>query len=212
MGKGWDEGFGSMKVGERAMLTIRADYGYGESGSPPKIPGGATLKFEVELLDFREKEKEKWEMSPVEIIQKAKSLKEEGTALFREKKFDDASTKYEDAAKLILDDDEMDDEGNNDEVVPDDDQELYTACWSNAAMCHLKTADNAAAIHASSQVLSVEGYATNVKALYRRDMAYLNSGSLKEAKQDLMAAYKEDNTNKDVRKALAKLKEAHAEA
>lgn len=32
-----------MKQGEVSKLTITADYGYGESGSPPKIPGGATL-------------------------------------------------------------------------------------------------------------------------------------------------------------------------
>jgi len=210
--RGWDEGFGSMRVGERAVLTIRSDYGYGENGSPPKIPGGATLKFEVELLDFREKEKEKWEMSPVEIIQKAKSLKEEGTALFREKKFDDASTKYEDAAKLILDDDEMDDEGNNDEVVPDDDRELYTACWSNAAMCHLKTNGWTDAIRASTMVLNVEGYETNVKALYRRGLAHLNNGSLAEAKRDLMKAHGEDGSNRDVRRAIQKLRKAQADA
>lgn len=37
--KGWDQGVASMKVGEKAMFTIRADYGYGSAGSPPKIPG-----------------------------------------------------------------------------------------------------------------------------------------------------------------------------
>ena len=51
--KAWDVGFASMKKGERAMLTCRADYAYGESGSPPKIPPGATLKFDCELIDWR---------------------------------------------------------------------------------------------------------------------------------------------------------------
>jgi len=51
--KGWDVGVATMKKGEVAKFTIRADYGYGDSGSPPKIPGGATLVFEVELLSWK---------------------------------------------------------------------------------------------------------------------------------------------------------------
>lgn len=50
--KGWDQGVASMVKGELAVLTIKSDYGYGDVGSPPKIPGGATLKFEIELFDF----------------------------------------------------------------------------------------------------------------------------------------------------------------
>lgn len=45
--KGWDLGVATMKKGEICDLTCRADYAYGEAGSPPKIPGGATLNFEV---------------------------------------------------------------------------------------------------------------------------------------------------------------------
>lgn len=40
---GWDLGVATMKKGEVSKLTITADYGYGTSGSPPTIPGGATL-------------------------------------------------------------------------------------------------------------------------------------------------------------------------
>mmetsp|Transcript_11683 Transcript_11683/g.28662 ORF Transcript_11683/g.28662 Transcript_11683/m.28662 type:complete len:590 (-) Transcript_11683:389-2158(-) len=51
--KGWDLGVASMKKGEKAVLACSAPYAYGESGSPPKIPPGATLHFEVELLGWQ---------------------------------------------------------------------------------------------------------------------------------------------------------------
>lgn len=45
--KAWDIGVATMQRGEIAVLTCREDYAYGSAGSPPKIPPGATLIFEV---------------------------------------------------------------------------------------------------------------------------------------------------------------------
>mmetsp|Transcript_33765 Transcript_33765/g.61469 ORF Transcript_33765/g.61469 Transcript_33765/m.61469 type:complete len:543 (+) Transcript_33765:67-1695(+) len=54
--KGWDVGVTTMRKGEIAQFTFSPEYAYGESGSPPTIPGGATLVFEIELLSWVSKD------------------------------------------------------------------------------------------------------------------------------------------------------------
>jgi len=51
--KGWDQGLLGMCIGEKRRLKIPSSLGYGDRGSPPKIPGGATLIFTTELLDIK---------------------------------------------------------------------------------------------------------------------------------------------------------------
>lgn len=49
--RGWDEGVAGMREGGTRMLMIPAEYGYGARGAGNRIPPGASLVFEVELLD-----------------------------------------------------------------------------------------------------------------------------------------------------------------
>jgi FKBP-type peptidyl-prolyl cis-trans isomerase FkpA len=48
----WTEAVQLMKVGGKAQVTCPPELAYGEEGRPPQMPGGATLVFDIELLDI----------------------------------------------------------------------------------------------------------------------------------------------------------------
>ncbi|CAE8591267.1 unnamed protein product [Polarella glacialis] len=99
--KGWDQGICSMKIGEKCILRCSSDYAYGDRGSPPKIPGGATLNFEVELFAFKEKVKTARQMTVEERRAYALKMKDQGTEAFKQQDFATAINRYEDGAEYI---------------------------------------------------------------------------------------------------------------
>jgi peptidylprolyl isomerase len=95
--EGWDRGIMTMKLGEKADLIISSEYGYGDMGSPPKIPGRATLIFTVELIQIADRRPTRWQMSDEELIKVALRQKEDGNLKFKDKRFKEAEGHYRDA-------------------------------------------------------------------------------------------------------------------
>jgi peptidylprolyl isomerase len=213
--KGWDVGFASMKKGEVANLVIKSDYGYGDHGSPPKIPGGATLVFDVELLGFHEKKKEVWEMTTPEKLARGAELKGKGNEMFKAKAYAEALQQYADALyaldNLLSDPNTHDAPGaflecEDPAAAEAECKALIVSCRLNSAAAQLKTGDYGAAAASATAVLEMEGEDANVKALFRRGAARAKFGLLIEAKRDLLQAAKLDPQNKAVRKEYAALK------
>lgn len=71
--KGWDEGIALLHVGDKAILKIPAELGYG-SKEMGKIPANSTLIFEVELLSIKETSKP-YDVKGLDTLKTASGLK-----------------------------------------------------------------------------------------------------------------------------------------
>ena len=80
--KGLERCVGTMRKGETCELICRAEYAYGDAGRPPDVPPGASVRYELELISFVEPKRERFELSPEEVYERALKLKAEGTTAF----------------------------------------------------------------------------------------------------------------------------------
>lgn len=223
--KGWDQGICTMKKGEKAILRARSDYAYGDGGSPPTIPGGATLNFEVELFSWKEKVKTPSQMSAEERMAHATKMKDLGTEALKAKDFATAVNRYEDGVEYITyngshghsghgnghshghshgdqpcsghGDDSDDDEecGETPAELSDEAKQLVIALLNNCAMAKLKAGDPDGARFDCTKCLEYDE--ANVKALFRRAQAKLAVGEFAEAVADAAKVVEIDPQNKE---------------
>ncbi|KAF2309622.1 hypothetical protein GH714_004324 [Hevea brasiliensis] len=203
---GLDRAAATMKIGERAILTINPEYGFGNfevKKDLATIPPSSVLLYEVEMLDFI-KERPPWEMNNQMKIETACRKKEEGNILFKSGKYQRAAKKYDKAADYVVE------EGS----FGDDEQKLVkslrASCWLNGAACGLKLDDFQGAISLCSKVLDIEF--NNVKALYRRAQAYMQTADLVSAELDIKKALEVDPQNREVKSLQTALKQLQAQS
>eukprot|EP01065_Artemidia_motanka_P020861 TRINITY_DN248_c0_g1_i1.p1 TRINITY_DN248_c0_g1~~TRINITY_DN248_c0_g1_i1.p1 ORF type:complete len:511 (+),score=239.30 TRINITY_DN248_c0_g1_i1:76-1533(+) len=199
--KGWDVGVASMLRGERAVLRCRQDYAYGTGGSGASIPGGATLDFDVELFDWKEKEKEEWEMSTEEKIAGATQWKEKGTAAFKGEDWAAALRAYEKGAGLVKN------------FYGDDKEKakpLALALHLNVAAAGLKLKNYSKVVSAAGSALELDEKSS--KALFRRAKAHTGAGDFDKAIADFQRCLEVDPENKEAVRGLSAAKQAEKEA
>jgi peptidylprolyl isomerase len=164
--KGWSVGVATMKVGERAKFTIDAEYGYGDGGSPPKIPGGATLIFDIELLKISKSYK-----SNAEAIAEANELSAAGGERFKEGAFQDAITSYLAALEAIK------------SKYGKDVDEVKLKLHRNLAVSYGKAANWRQSLTYADKVLEKE--ASDPRALLRKVEAHIELGDFDDARKTL---------------------------
>ncbi|SJK86265.1 Cyclophilin type peptidyl-prolyl cis-trans isomerase/CLD [Babesia microti strain RI] len=175
--KGWDICVKSMSVGEKCLVVIQPDYGYGDKGAGASIPPNSVLNFEIELLMYRDvPSKKKWEMSVDECIQIAQDSKIKGNNYFQQNNFPIAITFYQEAIDYLSGRDDWD-PAQQSASAP-----LLSASHLNLANCYLKTGEYSKAIESSNNALKLDK--NNVKAYYRRGIARMSFGFLQEACDD----------------------------
>lgn len=202
---GLDRAVMTMKKGEIAMVTILPQYGYKDTKIQrdlATVSPNSTLIYEIELISFV-KEKESWEMDTAELIEVAGKKKEDGNALFKAGKYLRASKKYDKATKYI----EYDNAFSEDEKSQT--KALKFTCNLNNAACKLKLKEYREAANLCSKVLEVDS--KNVKALYRRAQAYIETADLEQAESDIKKALEIDPNNRDVKLEYKTLKEKQKE-
>ncbi|KAJ3679489.1 hypothetical protein LUZ60_017500 [Juncus effusus] len=181
-------GVASMKTGERALLHVGWELGFGKEGnfSFPNVPPMADLVYEAELVGFDElKEgKARADMTVEERIEAADRRKQQGNSYFTQDKLSEAMQQYEMGIAYMGDDFMFQLFGKYRDMA----LAVKNPCHLNMAQCLIKLERYDEAIAQCTIVLSEDE--NNTKALFRRGKARAALGQTDSARADLQKALK----------------------
>lgn len=167
-----------MNIFERSLVTVTI--------SPQsKVKSEAvSVMFEITLTKC-ERHKPIWEWSPEEKYRTALKYKEIGVDLFKSSRFVDAFYKFSKACKILITLEPISDL-ELDEQLEFNINNLRLILYNNMARCQLHQQNFEHTVTLCTKVLNKDK--NNVKALYRRGVAYGSMKDIEKAVVDLKAA------------------------
>lgn len=184
-----------MRVGEACEVRCDARFAYGDVGLEPKVPAGAPMKLQIELL--RASKKITAEMTSTELIEEAHKKKESGNRYFQEKNYEQAAKLYKRALKLL------ETWEHSDEDAPAC-KELLVALGNNVGNVQFRLKQYTEARQSSLEVLQLDP--RNVKAMYRVAQVGLEQNDFSESMELLQKAAVIEPKNAKVRQLMKDLK------
>ncbi|CAD8188019.1 unnamed protein product [Paramecium pentaurelia] len=199
--KGFDIALKSMKIGEKVELKVTSNYGYGDEGDTYKnVPKNANLTYEIELINFKQAKKKRWEMTPEEKHQEAINKRTKGTAAFKQQNYKEAQKIYKNALSYC-------------ELTTEEGNELKASLQLNLSICCYQLEEYKDSIDYAKKALDLKtNQQQKLKALYRKALANIKIAELEEALADLREAFKIDSTNSAVIEELSRVKQLIKEA
>ncbi|TYZ69159.1 hypothetical protein PybrP1_004268 [[Pythium] brassicae (nom. inval.)] len=184
-----------MRVGEACEVRCDPRFAYGDVGREPKVPPGAAMKLQVELL--RVGKKSTAEMTSAELIAEANKKKESGNRYFQEKNYEQAAKLYKRALKLL----------ESWEHAPEEEaacKELLVSLGNNVGNVQFRLRQFAEARQSSLEVLQLDP--RNAKAMYRVAQIGLEQSDFTEGIEFAQRAAALEPKNAAVRQLLKDLK------
>ena len=180
--KGVELGVKTMRVGEIARYIFRPEYAYGNTKISPFIPENSTIKYEMELLEIVGRNAEIDSMGYDEKVEKARIIKEEGVAKFKEGNFKEAKEKFEEAVKYL---DKF--ENKNDEKEKEG-CKLYQSVLTNLCNCCNKLKEYYSLITHANLGIKINDQLP--KLFYFRAIGFANTTEFDDAEKDIKSLEK----------------------
>ncbi|XP_055029966.2 FKBP prolyl isomerase 16 [Misgurnus anguillicaudatus] len=188
----------SMKWGEIALMLADSQYTYGLLGRDPDIPAWAPLLYQLQLLDFRDKQ-DPLSLPIPDRIRIANQKRERGNFYFQREEYSMAAQAYCMALDVLM----TYYEGENSIADEEEVSEYRVKCLNNLAAAQLKLGQFEEALHTSQDVLFLDP--NNVKALFRKGKLLSDKGEYEEAMETLKKALKLEPSTKAIHAELSKL-------